>query len=177
MKKIYLTPFIIFAVLILFFIKSLFLKPNEIPSSQIGKALPKLAIASLTEEKFYILDETSSNQKWFLINIWASWCASCLDEHHFLLSLAKNNVDIFGLDYKDSRTAAKQWLHEWGNPYKFNGFDQQGKIAFELGVYGTPETFLIDNAGKIRYRYAGILNESVWQKYFIPLIKKIEAEN
>ncbi len=180
MRKIYLIPFFLFSFLVMFFVKSLFLNPSNIPSSLIGKSLPKFPIISLYgqgEHKIFMLNEVfNNNHSWFLINVWASWCESCLEEQRFLLELSKHNIVIHGLNYKDSISAARNWLNEWGNPYRFNGFDDLGKVALELGVYGTPETFLVDKKGIIRYRFAGTLDDSIWNQYFVPLIKKIESE-
>ncbi|WP_238551369.1 DsbE family thiol:disulfide interchange protein [Legionella oakridgensis] len=109
-----------------------------------------------------------------LLNVWASWCAACSEEQVFLLQLARQGVPLYGLNYKDNPKDATRWLAEWGNPYKRTGNDLNGKVAIELGVYGTPETFLIDAQGVIQYRHAGPLNDEVWTREFLPRIKALE---
>jgi len=109
-----------------------------------------------------------------IINVWASWCAACIDEEVFLLRLAREGVLIYGLNYKDNQMDAKNWLANWGNPYQMIGADLDGRVAMDLGVFGAPETFLIDKQGMIRYRHAGLLDAQVWMQEFMPRIRHLE---
>lgn len=173
MKITRFIPLIVFAVLVGFFWRGLSLDPQNLPSARIGKLLPPFQVPLLGDDREYLT--TAKLQGHIaLINVWASWCSSCADEQLFLSKLAQQGVAIYGLNYKDNAHDAKQWLSEWGNPYKLIGEDREGKVAIELGVYGTPETFLIDKNGMIRYRYAGILDAKVWEQDFIPRIKELE---
>jgi len=175
MKAIYwrLIPFLIFALLVGFFWRGLSLDPQNIPSARLGKPLPAFQLPELgnNQEQF-----NSSNLRGqvTLLNVWASWCTSCAEEQLFLLQLAKDGVAIYGLNYKDNAEDANKWLGEWGNPYKMIAADQKGKVAIELGVYGTPETFLIDKTGVIRYRHAGVLTAAIWERDFLPRLKELE---
>ena len=101
-----------------------------------------------------------------LLNVWATWCPSCRAEHGYLVDLASQGVAIVGLNYKDERPAALSWLGRLGDPYVFNIFDPKGELGFDLGVYGAPETFLIDSMGLIKVRHVGALTEEVWEKKF-----------
>jgi cytochrome c biogenesis protein CcmG/thiol:disulfide interchange protein DsbE len=107
------------------------------------------------------------------LNVWASWCQTCSEEQAFLSTLTKQGVVIYGLNYKDGAKQAKRWLKRWGNPYVLIGVDPKGKAAIDLGVYGTPETFLIDKKGVIQYRHAGALNAQIWKDIFVPKIREL----
>ena len=168
-----LIPFMLFALLVGFFWRGLSLDPQNLPSAQLGKALPPFQLPILADKGVSFNSSTLKGQI-TLLNVWASWCTSCAQEQVFLLQLAREGVAIYGLNYKDSPQEATQWLGEWGNPYKTIAADQDGKVAIKLGVYGTPETFLIDKAGVIRYRHAGILTAAIWAHDFLPRIKKLE---
>lgn len=170
-----LIPIFCFTLLVLFFWKGLKLEPHKLPSSQIGKPLPQFELQSLNGEGQF------SNElfkgKTVLLNVFASWCAACMDEQSFLMHLSRGSIPIYGLNYKDKQQNALAWLKEWGNPYKSVGEDREGRVAIDLGVYGAPETFLIDKNGIIRYRHVGVLNEQNWDKEFLPLIKELEASS
>ena len=169
-----LSPFLIFMALVLFFWRGLFLKPQILPSVQLGKVLPNFQLPMLDEEGIFspqILQGQVS-----LLNVWASWCSSCADEQVFLMQLAREKIPIYGLNYKDETESAKRWLSEWGNPYQAIGEDKEGKVAIDLGVYGTPESFLIDKKGVIRYRHVGVLTQTVWQSEFLPRIKDLRLD-
>ena len=169
-----LMPFGVFFILVLFFWRGLSLDPQQLPSVILGKPVPIFHIKSVYPKPVYFTS-TALRGRIVLLNVWASWCAACQEEQVFLLQLAREGVPIYGIAYKDSLSAAKQWLSEWGNPYQLVGLDQNGHVGIDLGVYGTPETFLIDKNGIIRYRHAGLLNEQVWRNVFIPLINELEA--
>ena len=175
MKAMYwrLIPLIMFALLVIFFWRGLSLNPQELPSVTLGKPLPVFALPVLGE-KVLTFTPTVMRGHISLLNVWASWCSACTEEQVFLLALARQGVPIYGLNYKDKRDDAERWLTEWGNPYKSIGLDQQGQVAIDLGVYGAPETFLIDKRGVIQYRHAGVLTEKVWLEVFLPRMKALE---
>ncbi len=173
MKITRFIPLFVFALLVVFFWRGLSLDPQNLPSAQIGKSVPPFQLPTLGDDTVHFTS-TQLHGQLSLLNVWASWCASCADEQFFLSQLAKQGLVIYGLNYKDNPQDATKWLAEWGNPYKMIGADSGGRVAIELGVYGTPETFLIDKAGIIRYRHAGVLNEVVWDKEFMPRIKQLE---
>ncbi|NGH43123.1 DsbE family thiol:disulfide interchange protein, partial [Escherichia coli] len=111
-----------------------------------------------------------------LLNVWATWCPTCRAEHQYLNTLAARGVRVVGLKYKDDRAKAVTWLNSLGNPYALSLYDGDGMLGLDLGVYGAPETFLIDGQGIIRYRHAGDMNERVWQQEVLPLYKKYGGE-
>jgi cytochrome c biogenesis protein CcmG/thiol:disulfide interchange protein DsbE len=169
-----LIPFFIFFVLAIFLWRGLYLDPQKLPSVQQGKPLPAFSIPILGNEQQSHFNSADLKGKITLLNVWASWCESCAQEQAFLLKLAGEGMPIYGLNYKDDPEKALQWLQEWGNPYTTIGSDQLGKTAIDLGVYGTPETFLIDAQGLIVYRQVGVLDETSWNKEFLPRIRKLE---
>lgn len=144
--------------------------PQRVGLSQFNKPIPEFNLDSLWP------DERKVTQKDFqghiiLLNVWASWCEACKSEHSFLMKLANQaEVKVYGLNYRDDRVAAMATLTEIGNPYWRNIYDPEGKLALELGVYGTPETFLISDRGILLYRYSGSMNTEVWQNKFMPQI-------
>ena len=164
-----LIPFVIFLVLSVFLYRGLSLDPRELPSAIVGKTIPSFSLPNLDEGG---LDLSNKNMphKVFLLNVWASWCEACIEEQVFLMKLAGGDIPIVGINYKDEQQSALQWLQEWGNPYVFCGMDQNGRFAIELGVYGSPETFLVDENGQILHRHTGVLNQAVWDTEFRPLL-------
>ena len=168
-----LIPLLVFALLVGFFWRGLSLDPHHVPLAQLDKPLPKFQLQVLGNQQT-TLTQASLQGQVTLLNVWASWCAACIDEQTFLLQLAREGVVIYGLNYKDKSQEAKQWLSEWGNPYKLVGADVKGTVAIDLGVYGAPETFLVDKKGIIRYRHVGVLDASSWQKEFLPRINVLE---
>jgi cytochrome c biogenesis protein CcmG/thiol:disulfide interchange protein DsbE len=166
-------PFIVFALLVGFFWRGLSLDPHHVPLAQLNKPLPQFQLSVLGNQQT-TFTQASLQGRVTLLNVWASWCAACIDEQTFLLKLAREGVVIYGLNYKDKSQDAKQWLSEWGNPYKLVGEDLKGTVAIDLGVYGAPETFLVDKRGIIRYRHVGVLDASSWQKEFLPRINMLE---
>ena len=170
MKRLMLfIPFLCFIFLAAFFFRGLFLDPQNLPSVQLGRQLPQFKLPILDNNNEWFTPNTMQN-KVVLLNVWASWCDACKSEQVVLLNLAQIGVPIYGLNYKDSPVEARAWLKQWGNPYLAIGEDQQGKVAIDLGVYGAPETFIIDKKGVVRYRHVGILTMDVWQKTLLPLI-------
>lgn len=141
--------------------------PTVLESALIGKPLPAFSLARLDQPE-QVLDNRALPQEPFLLNVWATWCPSCDVEHPYLVSLARQGVPIVGLNYKDNRDAALTWLEKKGDPYRFNLFDVAGRLGFELGVYGAPETYVIDAQGIVRYKHVGVVNEDVWRERLQP---------
>lgn len=169
----FLVPLLLFLFLLLLFAVGLRLNPREVPSPLIGKPAPAFHL-SLLDDPGREATEALFKGRFTLLNVWASWCASCLEEHPFLLELARRGeLQIVGLNYKDEREAARRWLSLHGNPYHFVLFDPEGKVALDYGVYGVPETFLIDPQGTIRYKRIGPLTEEVWQEEILPLLEEM----
>ncbi|MBN9227709.1 MULTISPECIES: DsbE family thiol:disulfide interchange protein [Legionella] len=168
-----IVPITLFLLLCVFLWRGLSLNPHELPSVQLGKSLPQFSLPQLHNPNSVFSSNQLRNQV-ILLNVWASWCAACVDEQVLMLQLAREGVPIYGLNYKDKPVNALRWLEQWGNPYKLVIQDQDGKVAIDLGVYGAPETFVIDKHGIIRYRHVGIMTQDVWLKEISPLIKRLE---
>ncbi|MGC1181680.1 DsbE family thiol:disulfide interchange protein [Legionella sp.] len=175
MKKLSwrIIPIVFFVLLSAFLWRGLSLKPQDLPLAQLGKSLPDFILPQLQHPDVVFNANQIRNQV-VLLNVWASWCAACAEEQVFMLQLAREGVPIYGLNYKDKSEDALQWLAQWGNPYQLVVQDREGKVAIDLGVYGAPETFVIDKKGIIRYRHAGIIDEELWQKEMKPLMMQLE---
>lgn len=155
-------PLGLFFVLGIFLWRGLSLDPKELPSALIDKPFPEFKIASL-QQPDRIVTKADFAGKPVLVNVWATWCPSCRQEHADLLAIAREGtLGIVGLNYKDDRAAAVKWLQDLGNPYIFNIFDEDGMLGLDLGVYGAPETYLVDAEGIVRYRHVGVVTEEVW---------------
>jgi len=168
-------PLILFAVLVGFFAKGLFLNPREVPSPLIGKPTPafSLPVVGSTEQTF---SPDDMKGKVWLLNVWAPWCVSCRQEHPLLMSLAKErSVAIVGLNWKDKDREAARLLAQQGNPYVAVPDDLSGKTGIDYGVTGTPETYVIDRAGVIRMKHVGPITPEVWEKKFEPKLKELGA--
>lgn len=163
-------PFILFAVLLGFLANGLTLNPREVPSPLIGQPAPEFQLPRLDTPKRDFAATDLRGKVW-LLNVWASWCTSCQQEHPHWLRLRRNSgVTVVGLNYKDAREEALGWLRRQGDPYYVTVMDRDGRIGFEYGVYGTPETFLIDRDGIIRYKHTGPIDESVLEDVLLPKI-------
>lgn len=146
--------------------------PTKLESVLVGKPVPEFKLEDLKQEgKLY--DQSIFNGQPLLLNVWATWCPTCYAEHQFLNTLAADGVKIIGLNYKDDRTKAVGWLDRLGNPYIISLFDGSGMLGLDLGVYGAPETFLIDSDGIIRYRHVGDVNERNWKETLQPLYQQM----
>lgn len=175
MKKISwkAAPIILFVAISVFLWRGLSLDPHHLPSVQVGKTLPSFSLPELASpSELFRSDQLRG--KVVLLNVWASWCAACVEEQVFLMQLARQGVVIYGLDYKDNPNEARQWLKQWGNPYQVIASDRQGRAAIDLGVYGAPETFVVDKQGIIRYRHAGVLTQNLWLNELLPLMNQLE---
>ena len=141
--------------------------PSALPSALIGRTLPEFELATLESETLIGVDDLPGGP--YLLNVWATWCVACKAEHPYLNRLADGGITILGLNYKDDRQDAIRWLNRLGDPYQLNIFDAEGSLGLNLGVYGAPETYVIDETGVVRYRQVGVLNERVWRKHIQPL--------
>jgi cytochrome c biogenesis protein CcmG/thiol:disulfide interchange protein DsbE len=174
--KRFLLPLAIFVVVVGFFGIGLTLNPREVPSPLVGKPAPEFALRQLYEPQNILSLKDLSGKVW-LLNFWASWCGGCKDEHPVLMQLAKGGeVPIYGMDYKDQREEALAWLRRWGNPYPVIAVDEAGRVGINYGVYGVPETYVIDKAGVIRYKQIGPLDEDVLQKKILPLVRELQKQ-
>ena len=172
----YLIPLGIFLVMVVFLAIGLGRDPREVPSPLINKAAPTFRLPQLQEPSKTFSAEDMRGKVWVL-NVWASWCVSCRDEHPLLMEYAKSGaVPIYGLNWKDKRDDALAWLAEFGNPYVLNAADLDGRVAIDYGVYGAPETYLIDQSGVIRFKQIGPLTPDVWQQKFLPLVQQLNRE-
>ncbi len=155
-------PLVLFITLGFFLWKGLSLDPSELPSALINRPFPAFKLTSLEHPERNLTNADFAG-KAVLINVWATWCPSCREEHPVLIALAQQNkLPIIGINYKDERPAAQQWLTQLGNPYLFNIFDDQGMLGLDLGVYGAPENYLVDAQGLVRYRHVGEITPEVW---------------
>jgi len=172
MKK-YLVPLAIFVVLGLLLAYGLNLDPRKIPSPLIGKSLPAFSLTTVADPARKVGRDDLLGRA-YLLNVWASWCVACRQEHPFLNELARNKtVPIIGLNYKDKREDALGWLGSLGNPYELSLADNDGRLGIDLGVYGVPETFVIDKQGVIRSKQIGPIPPEVWEQKLAPLIKEL----
>lgn len=149
-----------FLLLAVFLFRGLSLDPTALPSARLGDALPEFTLSELHSGEQ--LTESSLLGQPYLLNVWATWCYSCRVEHPFLLELAASGVPIVGLNYKDEPEKAIQWLEELGDPYRRTLVDQKGVLGLDLGVYGAPETYVVDAQGVVRHRHVGVVDQRVW---------------
>jgi len=175
-KIIRFIPLILFIAIGIVFYRGLSLNPQELPSALIGKPMPAFQLTQLLDENKQL---TAADLKGdiVLLNVWGTWCVYCKYEHPYLVDIAKNKqVTLYGLNYKDIRQDAKQWLKDYEDPYQFSIFDPLGKLGIELGVTAAPETFVIDKTGIIRMKHVGPIDAKVWQEKFAPMIALLEQE-
>ena len=164
-------PLAVFAVLVGFFFKGLTLDPNEQPSALIGQPVPEFQLTDLNTGQ--PLSREQLPQQPFLLNVWASWCITCQMEHPYLTQLSQQ-MPVVGLNYKDTETAARNWLQKLGDPYAVQIFDPTGRLGLDLGVAGAPETFLVDGGGVIHARIQGEVNQRVFERQIQPLLETFQ---
>ena len=170
----FLVPAAAFAVLVGFFVVGLKRDPSAIPSPFIGKPAPAFSLESLGDPAWKVGPTDFAGKPWML-NVWGTWCRECREEHAALLAIARENrVPIMGLNWIDERAQALQWLSELGNPYVSVAFDPEGRAAIDWGVYGAPETFLIDASGRVIKKHVGPMTADVWKREFVPLLPSAE---
>ncbi|MDR2711032.1 MAG: DsbE family thiol:disulfide interchange protein [Burkholderiales bacterium] len=173
-KLLLMIPLLVFFVLAGFFIVGLNRNPREIPSPLIGKAAPAFALPDLNAPEKIVEIKDFKGQVW-LLNVWASWCVSCREEHPLLVEFAKtHDVTIVGLNYKDKAADGKAWLRQFGNPYVVSVMDADGRVGIDYGVYGVPETFLIDRQGVIQYKQIGAITDQALSEIILPKIKELK---
>jgi len=171
----FLAPLALFAVLLGFLAVGLNLNPREVPSPLIGKPAPAFELARLDDPAQKITLADLKGQVWIL-NVWASWCVACRQEHPLLVDFAKRTpVPLYGLNYKDKRDDGLAWLQRFGDPYKASLFDIDGRVGIDFGVYGVPETFVIDKQGVIRFKQIGPVTPEVLRDRIEPLLKQLNA--
>jgi cytochrome c biogenesis protein CcmG, thiol:disulfide interchange protein DsbE len=147
--------------------------PRDIPSPLVGKPLPAFTLPSLADPTKTVTNEDLRGQP-YLLNVWASWCVACRTEHGLLVAVARDHqVPIVGLNYKDPRDDALKWLQALGDPYRLSIADESGRYGIELGVYGVPETFVIDKDGVIRYKHIGPITAESWSQKLLPVLQRL----
>ena len=184
-------PLLIFIVLGTALYFGLGRDPNAMPSALVDRPVPAFVLPSLLNEnqsedktedntedkdKQTTLDESLFKGEVSLLNVWATWCVACRIEHPYLMDIAKLGVRIIGLNYKDDSTSAQQWLLKFGDPYRDIIFDPEGKLGLDLGVFGAPETYIIDSEGVIRYKYIGVVDDRIWQQKLEPIFRNLGAQ-
>ena len=175
MKRwIMVLPLAAFLLVAVFLYRGLYLDPAELPSAMIGKPFPHFSLPAVEGEN--TLTQADLLGKPALVNVWGTWCVSCRVEHPVLNKLAEQGVRIYGVNYKDDNAAALKWLKDFHNPYQLNIRDEQGTLGLDLGVYGAPETFLIDAKGIIRHKFVGVVDETVWREQLAPLYQGLVDE-
>ncbi|MCP5146470.1 MAG: DsbE family thiol:disulfide interchange protein [Gammaproteobacteria bacterium] len=172
----YILPVGIFAALIVVFTIGLNRDPTSFESPLLGKPAPAFTLPSLEDPSVTVTDSPLRNNEVTLFNVWATWCSGCYQEHPFLMELKRtSDVPIYSLNWNDERDAALKWLNQLGNPYAATAFDGDGRVAIDWGVYGAPETFLIDGRGNVIYKHIAPLTADVWEKEFLPRIAQAKG--
>ena len=170
----FLLPLAAFVVLLAFLAIGLKLNPREVPSPLIGKPAPAFDLPQLHKPELSFAPKDLQGKVW-LLNVWASWCVSCREEHPLLVDLARSGtVPIYGLNYKDGRADALRWLKQFGDPYVLSIADSEGRVGIDYGVYGVPETYVIDKAGVIRFKQIGPVTQDVIEGKILPLVKELD---
>ena len=170
----FLLPLGFFVVLVGFLYVGLFRDPREVPSPLVDKPAPAFRLAQLNDPSKQLGPADLKGQVW-LLNVWASWCVSCRVEHPLLVELAKTNVvPVIGLNYKDTNALGKRWLAENGDPYQVSVVDADGRVGIDWGVYGVPETFVVDKNGVIRYKQIGPITQESLKDKILPLVRELQ---
>jgi cytochrome c biogenesis protein CcmG/thiol:disulfide interchange protein DsbE len=171
-----LLPLTVFVIMVAFFAVGLALNPRLVPSPLIKKPAPAFQLPELHDSNRTV-SLADFEGRVSLLNVWASWCVACRQEHPLLMGLsAGESVPIYGLNYKDERTDAIEWLAKLGNPYRAIAADRDGRVGIDWGVYGVPETFVIDQKGVIRYKHIGPLDHDALRDTVLPLVRKLQQE-
>ncbi len=166
-------PLVLFVVLAGFLYRGLSLDPRALPSTLVGKPFPLFSLPSLMNGKG--LDRGIVLGQVSLVNVWATWCPTCRQEHAYLGQLAEDGVRIIGINYKDDPAAAREWLARLGDPYIDTILDVEGGLGLDLGIYGAPETFVVDAEGVVRYRHVGVVDAKVWREVLGPLYRELDT--
>ncbi|CAK0761660.1 Thiol:disulfide interchange protein DsbE [Gammaproteobacteria bacterium] len=177
MNRFFVIPAGLLAILVIALVSGLLLDPHAPPSPYIDKPAPTFSLPNLKNPNKELNNKDFVGKVW-LVNVWASWCVTCRDEHPLLMDLARNGrVSLFGLNYKDRQEDAIRWLSQMGDPYRLVGSDTTGQVGFDWGVKGTPESFVVDRQGTIRFVQAGPLNGDVLKNEILPLIERLQGEH
>lgn len=170
---LWIIPLVLFLAFAAFLMTRLGKDPAELPSVRIGKPFPTFTATALLDGRAVTVADLKG--KAAIVNVWASWCPSCKEEHPTLVKLAQQGVPILGLNYKDEPQDAMAYLTRYGNPFSLIISDLKGDIGLDLGVYGAPETYLIDAQAQVRYRYVGVFDETIWQTQLAPCYQQLVA--
>ena len=172
----YLAPLGVIVFLIVIFSIGLLRDPSELPSTYLDKQAPGFDLPKLKDPQVRVSSRDYSGES-VLVNVWATWCVGCREEHGFLMDLAASGqIPIYGINWRDNRPDALRWLDMYGDPYVASGFDGDGRVAVDWGVYGAPETFLIGPDGVVLHKHLGPLSPEIWQRDFVPLLNPGEGE-
>jgi cytochrome c biogenesis protein CcmG/thiol:disulfide interchange protein DsbE len=171
-RLIYLTPLILAVGLGFILFTAIGKDPNHLETARLNDPVPAFELTVLADQTTAITHDALKGEV-RLLNVWATWCPACRDEHPYLVELAESGVNVVGLNYKDEAKAALNWLATLGNPYRFNIYDPRGSLGFDLGVYGAPETYIIDTHGVVRFRHVGVVNEKVWIEKLKPVYESL----
>ena len=166
-------PLAAFALLAVLLFRGLSLDPQALPSALVDRPLPEFELPMLDDGRLATRDDIIGEP--MLLNVWATWCISCRVEHPYLQKLSGEGVAIYGVNYKDDTQAARDWLVEFGDPYLGSIVDEQGSFGLDLGVYGAPETYVVDANGVIRYRHVGVIDERIWTTRLAPIFDELRA--
>ena len=175
LKYLYVAPLIIFAILAVFLLAGLFMDPKEVRPVNIDKPAPAFNLQNLHKMSETVSTESLKGKVW-LLNVWASWCVACRQEHPYLVQMARRgDILLYGLNYKDAPSDGRQWLKQHGDPYLLSLVDYEGKVGIDYGVYGVPETFIIDKEGIIRHKVIGPLTGNQINVCVRPIVKFLET--
>ena len=173
-RWIMVLPLVVFLGVAAVLFRGLYLDPAELPSALIDKPFPDFTLREVQSER--TLTRADLLGKPALVNVWGTWCVACRVEHPVLNTLARQGVLIYGINYKDDNAAARRWLADYHNPYALDINDKDGTLGLDLGVYGAPETFLIDARGVIRHKWVGVIDQTVWREQLAPLYQALLDE-
>ena len=174
-RLLFIAPMVMFGLLVIAFVAGLNRDPSKLPSTLIGKPLPRFALPAVRADGAGLSSSDLVGEP-RLLNVFASWCVSCRLEHPVLLALKADGVAIDGLDWKDAPAKGARYLVEQGDPYQLAGNDESGRAGIDLGVAGVPETFLVDRAGSVRYKHIGPISPEDWERTIKPLMERLRAE-
>jgi cytochrome c biogenesis protein CcmG/thiol:disulfide interchange protein DsbE len=171
----FIIPIALLVALVGFFYLGLGRDKETLPSPLIGKAAPQFELSRVEDPAQSVSNRDFAGQV-YVLNVWGSWCVACRDEHPALLEIKRRGeVPLIGLNWNDDRGEAQRWLREFGDPYTVSAFDGEGRVAIDWGVYGAPETFLVDASGNVLHKQTGPLNIDIWQRDFLPRIERARA--
>lgn len=175
MQLRYALPLVLFVLLLVLFVFGLQMDPRKVPSPLIDKPLPEFELSQLHDSSATITNQ-KINGDVVLVNVWASWCVTCRYEHPVLLAFSRDSdVGLYGVNYKDTRENALQWLKQYGDPYSMSAFDPTGRTGLDFGVYAVPETYVLDKEGIVRYKHTGPISQQDMDDTIVPLINKLRS--